>query len=195
MLVIPLLNFVIFTVYANLGGVFLSFRQFDGYKEHFVGFANYAKFFRRFVSDNYLDTFWVSMAWLPVVLGVMFPLSLVISFFLYKKVPNSKFIVVLLFIPNIIPAAVMAEFYRRMWSTGGSVNGVLAQLFSFIEGRPVNWLSTEKYANWALWLYTVWFGFGLYSLIIWGAMSRVPKNLSNRRNWTGQRCGPNFSVS
>ena len=177
MLIIPILNFAVFTVYANLGGVFLSFRQFNGLEEVFVGWDNYARFFRRFVSDNYLETTLVSLSWLPVVLFVMFPLTLMICFFLYKKVPNSKIIIVLLFLPNIVPAAVMAEFYRRMWDTGGVTDGLLARMFAFVEGRSVNWLSTETYANWALWIYTVWFGFGLYSLVIWGAMTRVPEEL------------------
>lgn len=179
MLAVPLLNFLVFTIYANFGGILLSFQQFDGYKELFVGLTNYSKFFGGMISEGYLETIGVSFSWLPVVLCVMFPLTVIISFFLYKKVPCAKLTMVFLFIPNIIPMAVMAEFYRRMWDAGGGVvsTGLFNKLFSFVTGREVNWLVSSKYANWALWIYTVWFGFGYYSLLVWGAMSRIPKEL------------------
>jgi len=181
LLLIPLLNFLVFTVYANLGGIFLSFRQFDYNikKEVFVSFQNYERFFRDFYTKQYDKSVWISLAYLPVVGGISLPISVITAFFLYKKIPFSKLIVILLYIPNIIPAAVMAEFYRRMWDAGGGVvqTGFLTQLFSFVSGREINWLVSPQYANWAIWIYTVWFGFGFNALLIWGAMSRVPQEM------------------
>lgn len=179
LLIIPLLNFIIFTVYANLGGIFLSFQQFDKGQQHWVAFENYERFFRDFFTKQYDKSIWVSLAYLPIVGGISLPISIITAFFLYKKIPCSKFIVIMLYIPNIIPAAVMAEFYRRMWDAGGGVveTGLLNRLFAFVEGREINWLVTPKYANWALWIYTVWFGFGFNALLIWGAMTRVPQEV------------------
>ena len=180
MLVVPLANFAVFTVYANLGGLVLSFKQIRDGKEVFVFFENFQRFFRLFGSQNYGRIIGTSFAWLPVVLCVMFPITVFMCFFLYKKVPLSRLIIVILFIPNIIPAAVMSEFYRRLWDTGGGAfqSGIMVKLFAFITGgREINWLITEGYANWALFVYTIWFGFGLYSLFIWGAMSRIPEEV------------------
>ena len=180
MLAVPLANFAIFTVYANLGGLVLSFKQIRDGKEVFVFFENFQRFFRLFGSQNYGRIIGTSFAWLPVVLCVMFPITVFMCFFLYKKVPLSRLIIVILFIPNIIPAAVMSEFYRRLWDTGGGAfqSGIMVKLFAFITGgREINWLITEGYANWALFVYTIWFGFGLYSLFIWGAMSRIPEEV------------------
>ena len=109
LLFIPMLNFVIFTVYANFGGILLAFRQFDGTKEYFAGFANFIKFFRDWNVSDYGKTLGVSFAYLPIVGLVSLPISLVTSYFLYKKIPCAKFFVIILFLPNIIPAAVMAE--------------------------------------------------------------------------------------
>lgn len=179
MLLIPLSNFVVFTIYGNLGGIPLSLRQFNGLEEKFVGFDNYEKFFKYFYDLGYDKIIKNSLNWLPVVLGVMFPLTLFFSFFFYKKVPFTGLSIVLLFIPNIIPGAVMAEFYRRMWDAGGGVveSGLFTKMFSFVSGREINWLSSYDYANWALYIYTVWFGFGINSLLVWGAMSRIPAEL------------------
>ena len=48
MLAVPLANFAIFTVYANLGGLVLSFKQIRDGKEVFVFFENFQRFFRLF---------------------------------------------------------------------------------------------------------------------------------------------------
>lgn len=179
LLAIPLLNFLIFTVYANFGGIFLSFMQFRDGNELWVGWENYQRFFRDFVSKDYAHSIWVSFMYLVIVGGISLPLSLLTAFFLYKKVPMAKFIVIFLYLPNIIPSAVMAEFYRRMWDAGGGVvsAGVFNQFFSLFTGREINWLTTPEYANQALWIYTVWFGFGFNALLIWGAMTRVPEEV------------------
>lgn len=179
LITIPLLNFAVFTVYGNLGGIILSLKQFRGGSEIWVGFENFARFFRDFNTKGYGHSIYVSFMYLLIVGGISLPLSLITAFFLYKKVPFSKFLVIILYIPNIIPGAVMAEFYRRMWDSGGGVvaTGLLNQLFSFVEGREINWLTVREYANQALWIYTVWFGFGFNALLLWGAMTRVPQEV------------------
>lgn len=179
LLVIPMLNFIVFTIYGNFGGIFLSLKQFRGGKEIWVGLENFQRFFRDFNTKGYGHSIGVSLMYLVIVGGISLPISLVTSFFLYKKIPLSKFLVIILYIPNIIPGAVMAEFYRRMWDSGGGVvsTGILNRLFSFVGGREINWLTLREYANKALWIYTVWFGFGFNALLLWGAMTRVPQEV------------------
>lgn len=179
MLAIPLLGFAVFTVYANLGGVLLSFRQEKGGYEFFVGFANYMRFIQGIKTENYAHTIFVSLGYLGVVGCISLPLSLLVAFFLSKKVPFSKWLIVFLYLPNIIPAAVLAEFYRRLWNAGGGVvaTGALNKFFAFFTGQEINWLVTTEYANIALYIYTVWFGFGFNAVLLWGAMSRIPEEL------------------
>jgi len=121
LITIPLLNFAVFTVYGNLGGIILSLKQFRGGSEIWVGFENFARFFRDFNTKGYGHSIYVSFMYLLIVGGISLPLSLITAFFLYKKVPFSKYLVIILYIPNIIPGAVMAEFYRRMCDSGGGV--------------------------------------------------------------------------
>ncbi len=179
LLLIPMLNFVVFTIYANFGGVFLSLKQFRNGEEIWVGLENFQRFFRDFETKEYGRSIVVSLMYLLVVGGISLPVSLLTAFFLYKKIPLSRMLVVILYIPNIIPGAVMAEFYRRMWDSGGGVvsTGLLNRLFSFVEGREINWLTVQQYANQALWIYTVWFGFGFNAILLWGAMTRVPPEI------------------
>ena len=117
MLLIPMANFLIFTVYANIGGVWLSFNQMSlsTGTDVFVGFANYRRFFEQFALMEYGRMIAVSFGYLIAVMFVSVPISLVCSFFLYKKVPLGKIIVIILFLPNILPASVLAEYYRQLF--------------------------------------------------------------------------------
>ncbi len=178
-LFLPLLVFLVFTVYANLGGVLLAMQKLENYKETFVGFDNFKLFFSRFERDGMDKIIKTSFLYLPVIFVIMVPLTLFFTFFFYKKVPLTKLSIILLFMPNIVPQAVMAEFYRRMWDAGGGVipSGLFTQMFAWVSGKEMNWLVSYDYANSALFIYTVWFGFGTNSLLIWGAMSRIPEEL------------------
>ena len=86
LLLIPMLNFIVFTVYANFGGVFLSFQQFGKGQQYWVGFENYERFFRDFATKQYDKSIWVSLAYLPIVGGISLPISIITAFYLYKKI-------------------------------------------------------------------------------------------------------------
>ncbi len=180
MLLIPILNFLVFTVYANVGGVALSFYQMSNSTglDVYVGFANYKKFFEEFALMQYGRMILVSFGYLIAVMFVSLPISLVCSFFLYKKIPFNKVIVVVLFLPNILPASVLAEYYRQLFEP---MNGVLSGLFNKLGGYTTatapSWLTDPRYSNWMLYLYTVWFGFGYNAILLWGAMTRIPQEI------------------
>lgn len=180
MLLIPIANFLVFTVYANFGGIVLSFRQMSNStgQEVFVGIANYKKFFEEFELMQYGRMILVSFGYLFVVMFLSLPISLLCSFYLYKKIPLSKVIVVILFLPNILPASILAEYYRQLFDP---ITGILSKLFNLLGGYTLqtapSWLTDPRYSNWMLYLYTVWFGFGYNAILLWGAMTRIPQEI------------------
>lgn len=180
MLLIPIANFLVFTVYANLGGIVLSFHQMSPStgRDVFVGIANYKKFFEEFALMQYGRMILVSFGYLFVVMFLSLPISLVCSFYLYKKIPLSKVIVVILFLPNILPASILAEYYRQLFDP---ITGILSKLFNFMGDYTLqtapSWLTDPRYSNWMLYLYTVWFGFGYNAILLWGAMTRIPQEI------------------
>lgn len=95
-----------------------------------------------------------------------------------RGVAVGRLIVVVLFLPNIIPMSLLAEYYRQLFDP---INGVLNKFLNIILGYTAetapSYLSDPAYANQMLYIYTVWFGFGYNSILIWGAMSRIPKDL------------------
>ena len=180
MLLIPIANFLVFTVYVNIGGIWLSFNQMSPStgQDVFVWFANYGKFFEEFGLMQYGRMIGVSFGYLVAVMFVSVPVSLVCSYFLYKKVPLGKIIVVILFLPNILPMSVLAEYYRQLFDP---VNGVLNKLFNMLGGYTIetapSWLTDPRYSNYMLYFYTVWFGFGYNAILLWGAMTRIPQEV------------------
>lgn len=180
MLVIPITLFLIFGVYANFGGLILSFRALDKTTGETinVGLDNFKRFFLDFEVFKYDKAIRVSLGYFVAVMFVSLPISITVAFFLYKKVPFGKFIVVLLFLPNIVPMSLLAEYYRQLYDPD---TGVLFKFFNAILGftqeTAPSYLSDPKYSNFTLYLYTVWFGFGYNALLIWGAMTRIPEEL------------------
>lgn len=195
MLAIPVFCFLVYGIYANLGGLILSFESFSREQEKLVpvGFANYKRFFSLFQRYNYGRMIGVSFGYFASVLFLSLPISIAVAFFLYKKVPLGRFIVVVLFLPNIIPMSLLAEYYRQLFDPR---NGVLYALFNallgFTEETAPSYLSDPKYANQMLYLYTVWFGFGYNSILIWGAMTRIPEELVESAQLDGATLGIEF---
>lgn len=180
MLLIPMLNFAVFTVYANIEGVRLSFFEMSQSTgaDVFVGFGNYIKFFETFKLMQYGRMIGVSFGYLFVVMLISLPISVTCAFFLYKKIPFAGVIVVILFLPNILPASILAEYYRQLFDPK---LGILSKLFNFLGGYTIetapSWLTDPRYSNTMLYLYTVWFGFGYNAILIWGAMTRIPQEI------------------
>ncbi len=180
MLAVPVFCFLVYGVYANLGGLLLSFQNFSRTQEKVipVGFENYKRFFSLFKRFDYGRMIGVSFGYFAVVLLISIPISITVAFFLYKKIPFGRLIVVVLFLPNIIPMSLLAEYYRQLFDP---INGVLNKFLNIILGYTAetapSYLSDPAYANQMLYIYTVWFGFGYNSILIWGAMSRIPKDL------------------
>lgn len=184
LLILPLTIFFVFTIYGNFGGLIQAFQadpNGTGTPE-WVGWDNFKTFFdwdMMFGKDKVWNIIANSFGYLFVFMFISVPISVVCSFFLYKKVPLSKAIVVILFMPNILPLSILAIYYNRLLATEG---GVLAQALSFLLGTEFDWFT---HGNLALYIYTVYFGFGYNAILIWGAMTRIPEEIVESANLDG----------
>ena len=180
MLAIPIFCFLVYGVYANLGGILMSFQTFSREQERvvFAGLDNYEKFFKLFTQYGYGQIIKVSLGYFLVVLLISLPISIGVSYFLYKGVPFAKWIMVILFLPNILPMSLLAEYFRQLFEpSNGILYGIFNSILGFTRDTAPSYLSDPKYAIGMLWLYTVWFGFGYNAILIWGAMTRVPQEI------------------
>ena len=194
LLIVPMVTFAIFVVYGNLGGLVQAFfslkRGDDGVtRVTYVGFENFKTFFRE-INDGSHGGISVkqmiinSFAYLFLVMFISVPISIIVSFFIYKKVPGNKLAIVLLYMPNILPASILAVYWEALMDINQS--GVLAKALNWLMGYPINnnrWITTQS--NLRLYIYTVYFGFGYNAILIWGAMSRIPEELVEAANLDG----------
>lgn len=169
---LPLLNFIIFYLYPNLSSFTMAFTNARGE----WGLDNFARFGRelmrpesdlRYALKNTFLTF--------AILFVSFPLKVLVSYFIYKKVPGYGFYRVVFFLPTIIMPLAVAIIFERMVG----VNGFIAQMIGNRMGLDYvpELLADSRFANITVLTHMVWLGFP-GDLIIWGGtFSRIPEDM------------------
>jgi len=78
------------------------------------------------------------------------------------------------FIPVVVPMAVMGIVWNMMYEPQ---YGVINQALGFLGIPPQQWLFKSNTAMFSVILFNIWKEFGLYMIIIVGALQRVPREL------------------
>ena len=176
MCIVPILHFLVFYLYVNFDSVMMAFRYLeDG--ELVWGMKNFKVFFQEFVGpvSEFRPALKNTIIFFCTSLFVVMPLTLMIAYFLYKKIAGYKFYRVMFFLPNILSAVVMTIVYARLVGRGSPI----ANMFD----APAGLLATDRY--WlgmsypmlAIVVYTIWTGFGTNLILMSGAMNRIPEEV------------------
>ncbi len=166
MLIIPIVQFLIFYVGVKISSVTLCFQDYVGGQLVFgAGFSNFAEVFNLFFANGILLTAIKNSVILYLATFLMGPISIIVSYFLWKKIPFSGFFKVILFLPSVIPGMVFTLTFNYL------VEALLPALF----GNPelANLIRGEKTTLITLWLWGSWLSFG-GGMVIWlGNISSV----------------------
>lgn len=201
MIAIPMLHFIVFTLYINVDSLLMAFQNVDYEAETqrliFVGWDNFARFFEEFrEGDMWTHAVINSVLYLPVTVVIMLPLSVFAGYFLYRKIPLSGAYKVIFFLPNIISVVVLAIVFRNMFDSNiGPINAILQNVFHIPREKIPYWLIDENWAMTILYLYAIWAGIGYNVVLIFGAITRVPTEVieSGRLDGVGM-CREIFQV-
>ena len=167
--ILPVINWLIFYVFANLSSFVMAFTNKDGA----LSFDNFVRFWDELtnpVSDiriaikNTFLTF--------AIIVVTFPFKVLVSYFIYKKVPLAGVYRILFFLPSIIFSVALAMIFQKMIS----VNGFIAEWVQdwLNLPQPPELLADSRYANTVVILHMLWLSFP-GDLIIWGGtFTRIP---------------------
>jgi len=170
--VVPILGFLIFYVYTNFSSFIMAFTNNSGE----LSFDNFTRFYKeianptsdlRVAFKNTFITFCILVA--------TFPLKVLVSYFLYKKVPGHQFYRIVFFLPMLIFSVAAVLIFVRLVG----VNGFIAQWIGERAGLDYvpELLSDSQYANYTIWAHMVWLSFP-GDLIIWGGtFSRIPEEV------------------
>lgn len=179
MLAYPLLQWLIFYVYGNLNSVLLAFQKYDVDSAQFV-FLPFKEMFNNFanvISDIFngsgLGSYILNGAILyGVSLIIGYPVGLFFAYLIYKKCPGSKLFKVVLFLPTILSAMVIAMLFKYFIER--AVPAWMADMG--IKDIPLL-LQEPKYNFVTIVCYSVFFSMPGALVINLSTMSRIPEEL------------------
>lgn len=170
--VVPILNFLVFYVYPNISSIGMAFTNAGGE----LGFDNFLRFGRELMREGSDLRFALRNTFLTfAILFVTFPFKVLVSYFIYKKIPGHKFYRIVFFLPTIIFSVAVAMIFSRMVGT----NGFIAQSIGNWLGLDYvpELLADSRFANITVILNMMWLGFP-GDLIIWGgSFARIPEDV------------------
>ena len=183
-LLMPTLQFLIFYVYVNFDGFLMAF-QFVKDGETVWGFTNFQTLWQEIASDsgelklaliNTLKTF--------LVVFCMFPISFLVSVFIYRKIIGGNFFRVVFQLPSLLSGTVVVSVYIMLCNnTGygtdtsavGALSSLVQKLFN-LDYAP-SLLGEERWANTFVLINLIWLSFP-GDMIIWGGtLSRIPDSV------------------
>lgn len=178
MLALPLLQWLIFFVYVNIDSILMSFQTMN-YATGEIEWTlnNYKRFFYEWNALDQLKNAVTNSVLAGLNNLVLLLISLVLSYFFYKKIPGRNFFRVVYFLPSIISIVIYTMVYKFMFDTSvGPINTVLQNLGVAAADLP-KWFGDTNLAYPLILLYCLWVGTGYNILIIGAAMEGLPEDV------------------
>lgn len=178
MIAIPVILFIIFYGIVNIDVILMAFKTYTldkenlVYVENFAGFDNFKVVFE-YLNYTYSDgsTHWTmvtnSVILWAVKLCVGLPVSIIFSYYVYKKCYASGFFRVILFLPNVISGIIMVYSFRLV------VDVALPELFDWETGL----IGNQKTAFITIMAFHVWLGFAAQTLMFTSAMAGIDESI------------------
>lgn len=169
---IPIIQWLIFYVYTNFSSITMAFKDSTG--------AFSLENFQRFFTELQTESSEIRLAFRNTFLtfGIVllsYPFKVLVSFFIYKKVPFAGLYRILFFLPSILFSVCTAMVFKQLVG----VNGFIAQWVQNWQGleQVPELLADSRFANTVVILHMLWLGFP-GDLIIWGGtFARIPEEL------------------
>ena len=169
---LPVVNWLVFYVYTNLSSFVMAFTTKDGA----FSLENFVRLYQEFqISSSDIRLALRNTLLTFVLLAISYPFKVLVSFFIYKKIPFAGIYRILFFLPSIIFSVALAMIFTRMVG----VNGVIAQFVQNVMHLDYvpELLSDSRFANNVVLLHMLWLGFP-GDLIIWGGtFARIPEEM------------------
>lgn len=173
MLLLPILQFLVFWVYVNINSILYAFKTSESSP---LTFENFAKVFALLKTPNsdigkaVLNT----LKFFPVNNFVVLPLAVFFAYCFFRKISLGGVFRVVFFLPTLISAVVLGNFFMSVIDPGGPMNYVWEKIF---DGDYPKFLYTAKTAMPTVLFYVVWTGLGYNILLVTGAVFRIPESI------------------
>ena len=174
MIIIPIIIFILFYGVINVNTIVLAFKKYEplegsdfGYKISFAKLDNFKVVIQMLsYGENWMMLRNSVVLWaFRLFLGL--PISVIFSYYVYKKAVGSRFFRVILFLPNIISNLIMVYLFRYL------VNNAFVSAFGLKMGlldNPDTTFATIVFFN-------LWLGFAGQTLLITSSMSSISQSI------------------
>lgn len=177
-LALPIINFCLFYIFVNLNSFRLAFA--DDVTGVFTLQHIQTVFERFFDSDGYLRVrLWRSIRTWLFSTFITFPVSILYSYAIFKKIPFANFFKVIFMLPSILGGVIMIGLYKNLVGATGPVVNLLSTIgVSLPESVLKNGFMAEpSIAYGAMLFYMFWVGMATNILLLSGAMARIPQDI------------------
>ena len=166
----PILQFFVFYVLTRVNAVLYSFQTYDVLTNTVTWtFSHVENAFRLMTSElEYTSMMGATLKFFVLTVGIGTPLGLLFAYYISKKMFASGAFRVLLFLPSIISAIVMATIYQFF------VERALPEIVYEIFGVRIKGLMENPDTRFGtIVFYNIWVGFGVNVLMYTNAMSGI----------------------
>ena len=174
-LIIPTLHFALFYVYVNLNSFTMAFQINRGGTIYWT-LENFQRFFHEIATNGsdlgmaFKNTFITF-----VIQQIMFLVSFMVSYFLYKKIFLYRVFRVCFFLPSLIAGTVISSIFMQIVGTNGPISGIVQKLTG-LEYRP-DLLADSSFASATVWMNMIWLSFPANMVLFGGAFGRIPESV------------------
>ena len=177
MLLVPILHFIFFYIYVNFSSILMAFRRprYDGSGLFDWGFKNFSMFWEEVLASDseILLCLRNTLIFFSTDIFVKLPLSLLICYFIYKKIAGHKLFRAIIYLPCIIMSTVFVTLYKYMIGTGGPLFAIWEQMGT----DPIYFFSSSTYALKAILFYVIYSGLGGHFILLGGAMNAIDDSI------------------
>ena len=181
MLAIPVLQFSIFYIGVNFNSILMAFQRYDDTAKKFIflDFPNLLKNFTdvfRFLGTETVVPYALKNSLISyfVSLVVATGLSLIFSYYVYKKFPLHGLVKVVLFTPSIISGMVLVSIFVEFVNV--VIPGIAERMGKYVVGFITNPPTGKTFGT--VLFYCIWIGFGSSILLYVGAMNNISESIS-----------------
>ena len=172
---LPLIGFFLFTLYPILWAFAKSFFYYDQIPSNtlYVGLKNFIHIF----SENgiYWKSWLTTLEFTLLKLPFEVVLTLVLAYFLSKKIKGASFIRGVYFMPTVISAVLCSVIFTNLFQYFGYFNDIFIKMG--IISEPIDWFANKWSAMTVLVASSVWKNFGTNVLLFTAALTNVPEEL------------------
>jgi multiple sugar transport system permease protein len=168
---LPVIGFLLFTLYPMLFSVYASFTDWNGLTPPvFSGLDNYITMARDpYFLEAMYNTFFL-MIGIPIGLVISLALALAMN----RKMRGSTFFRTVYYVPVISSIAAVAILWQ--WAFNGDF-GLINQILALVGIDGPNWLQDTATVKPALIIMAIWKGLGFSMLLYLAALQSVPRHL------------------